>query len=69
MARKKQTYTMTSSTITNPCLHAVDCPESAAIQEAVERGEIEVQTVSAEGVAQIRAGGTFVDSAGCMEGK
>ena len=67
MANKKTTMVLTRSAITNPCIHAADCPDRAVMQEAVERGEIEVQTIDAKGVAQIRAGGTFVDSAGCVE--
>ena len=62
------TYLMTTSPASNACLHpGSGCEHSAAIQEAVERGEIITQEIDAAALAQLQAGGTFVDQqAACL---
>ena len=60
----KTTLLLTRSVVTNPCLHKEACEHAEAIAAAEE---IETQLVSPVEVEAIRAGGTFVDTASCLE--
>lgn len=66
MAKKTKTPTMvlTRSVTTNACLHAERCEHAEGIAAAEE---IETQLVSPADVAVLRAGGVFVDEAGCLD--
>ena len=64
MATKKTVMLMTRSVVSNPCLHREACIHAVEIAAAEE---IETQLVSPDDVDRLRAGGTFVDQASCLD--